>query len=103
MTVKIARPYFFERKGKEREMESHKYEMNDVLKDNVSGYKGQVLGITFYSTGCCHYGLAPLAVKSDGSVGDWQWFDESRVSLVKKAKPIIVKPHSGPDMNVRCK
>lgn len=76
-----------------------KFNQNDILKDKVSGFKGQVLGITFYATGCTHYGLAPLKTKADGSVADWQWFDESRMLLVKEAKQEKVKPHSGPDMN----
>lgn len=77
------------------------YNLNDVLKDNVAGFKGKVLGITFYATGCIHYGLAPTKLKPDGSVGDWQWFDESRLVLVKKAakKEKEIIPHSGPDMN----
>lgn len=80
-----------------------KFKMNDVLKDVVSGASGQVLGITFYATGCVHYGLAPLKAKEDGTVIDWQWFDESRCQFVKRGKvPSKSAPHSGPDMNPRC-
>jgi hypothetical protein len=74
--------------------------MNDILKDRVSGFKGMVLGITKYDTGCTHYGLAPTQVSKDGLVSDWQWFDESRLTLVKKAKEKSIDiPHSGPDCN----
>ena len=62
-----------------------KFAMNDILKDTVSGFKGQVLGITYYATGCIHYGLAPNKVKEDGTLHEWQWMDESRLVLVKKA------------------
>jgi hypothetical protein len=41
-------------------MQPTKFRMNDILKDRVSGFQGQVLGISFYSTGCIHYGLAPI-------------------------------------------
>jgi hypothetical protein len=73
--------------------------MRDVLKDDVSGYQGVVMGVTFYDTGCIHYGLAPQKVKSDGTLNDWQWFDESRLTLVKAGNMRKGKPHSGPDMN----
>jgi hypothetical protein len=74
--------------------------MNDVLKDTVSGFRGQVLAISRYSTGCTHYGLAPLKVK-DGLVQDYQWFDESRVILVKAAIKKTKIPTGGPDKNPR--
>jgi len=90
------------RKERLMKLKETKFGMKDVLKDEVSGFKGVVLGISFYDTGCIHYGLAPQQLKSDGSVHDWQWFDESRLVLVKKAKPRTVIPHSGPDMNPRC-
>jgi len=83
-------------------MDSAKFSMHDVLKDTVSGFKGQVHGITFYSTGCIHYGLAPQKLNKDGLLHDWQWLDESRCTLVKAAKKVTVKPRSGPDMNPRC-
>lgn len=80
-----------------------KFGMNDILKDRVSGYKGQVMGITFYETGCTHYGLAPLKVKDDGSVATWEWFDESRMVFVKHTSRESTEPSSGPDMNRPCK
>jgi hypothetical protein len=83
-------------------MDSAKFSMRDVLKDKVSGFKGQVHGITYYSTGCIHYGLAPLKLNKEGLLLDWQWLDETRLMLVKKAGAVEVKPHSGPDMNPRC-
>ena len=61
---------------------------------------GSVLGITFYSTGCVHYGLSPLTLKKDGEMGEWVWFDESRCVLVKGSalnEPKVGR--SGPDMN----
>lgn len=77
-----------------------KFNMNDVLRDTTSGFTGQVLGITRYSTGCTHYGLAPKTLKPDGTIHTWEWFDESRlevVALSDKSVPAI--PTSGPDMN----
>jgi len=85
------------------EMFNPKFKMNDILKDNTNGMKGKCLGVTFYSTGCIHYGLAPLKPKADGSQPDWFWLDETRVVLVEAAKIKKVVPHSGPDMNPTCK
>ena len=48
-----------------------KFGMYDVLKDKVSGFKGKVLGIGYYATGCIHYALAPMKVGKDGLVMDW--------------------------------
>jgi len=77
-----------------------KFNMNDILQDRVSGFKGQVLGVTKYDTGCTHYGLAPTKVNKDGMLSEWLWFDESRLTLVKKAvEKSIDIPHSGPDRN----
>ena len=83
-------------------MKQPQFQMNDVLQDKISTFRGQVQGITYYATGCIHYGLAQLKLKSDGTVADWQWFDESRLKLVKKA--VVEKSseqRSGPDRNLR--
>lgn len=68
------------------EKETAKFDMNDLLKDNISGFNGRVQGITFYSTGCISYGLAATTLKPDGTIMDFQWLDESRLCLVKAAK-----------------
>ena len=85
-------------------MQPQIFQMNDILQDKISGFKGQVQGITFYSTGCVHYGLAATKLKTDGTIHSWEWFDTSRLKLVKRAAAEKVKiPHSGPDMNPKCK
>jgi len=87
---------------KNYEMFEPKFKMHDILKDTTNGMKGKCLGVTFYSTGCIHYGLAPLKAKPDGTQPDWFWLDETRVGLVQSAKiQKLEKPHSGPDMNPR--
>jgi hypothetical protein len=81
-----------------------KFNMHDQLKDSVSGFAGQVLGITQYNTGCIHYGLAPRSLKPDGSVHTWEWFDESRLELVQPGdKAMPLQAVSGPDMNPKMK
>lgn len=72
-----------------------KYKMNDTLEDMVTGFKGVVLGITEHATGCIHYGLQPPMDK-DGKVPDYEWFDQSRLKMVKTSKKSKGKPTGGP-------
>jgi hypothetical protein len=86
------------------DLKKPKFEMCDVLRDEVSGFKGVVLGIYFYATGCVHYGLAPQKLKDDGTIHTWEAVDESRCVLVKKAKrPVKVEDRSGPDHSPKMK
>jgi len=71
------------------------FNMLDELKDTVTGFKGKVLAITLYQTGCTHYSLQTPMGK-DGKVAEWESFDASRLVLVKAAKPVKVKPTGGP-------
>ena len=80
------------------------FNLLDTLKDRISGFQGVVMGITHYATGCTHYGLAAKKLDHSGKPMTWEWFDESRLVLVKE-DPGTVKATgtSGPDMNPRCK
>ena len=60
-----------------------KYNLGDELRDKVTGYSGIVMVQAQYSTGCLHYGLASDNLK-DGATQDWEWFDGSRLELVKE-------------------
>jgi hypothetical protein len=77
-------------------MINHKFNLGDKLKDSVTGYSGVVVGITKYATGCIHYGLQSDRTK-ENKPQEWEWFDESRMSLVKKqaVKFNLEKPVSG--------
>jgi len=61
-----------------------KYNNGDLLKDKITGYEGIVLGVTLYSTGCTHYGLISQKLSKNNTIGDWEWFDETRLSIVKE-------------------
>lgn len=67
-----------EKKREENEMKA-KYDFGDLLSDLVTGYSGVVMAITFYSSGCIHYGLAGRKTKEDGTLPEWEWLDESRL------------------------
>ncbi len=60
-----------------------KFNNGDSLKDKVTGAKGIVMSITFYATGCIHYGLQPQKMKDDGTILDWVFFDQSRLETVE--------------------
>ncbi len=72
-----------------------KFNMRDELKDTVTGCQGIVVAITIYDTGCTHYSLQQKQRK-DGKVPDWENFDTTRLTLVKKAKVVKTKAKSGP-------
>lgn len=81
---------------------SIKYDMGEILKDIVTGFEGPVLGITLYATGCTHYGLSSQKVQEDGSISDWNWFDESRVISTERQivlNPKVPETPSGPEKN----
>ena len=84
-------------------MKKLKFKLKDVLRDEVSGFEGVALAVTIYATGCIHYGLAQQKLKDDGGVADWQWFDETRLLLVKSGCQCTKSiPAGGPDRNPRC-
>ena len=77
-----------------------RFNLNDVLKDKVTGFTGVCLGISRYATGCIHYGLMPQKINKDGTIAqNYEWLDESRLTLVKKFKTEKTKPHGGPAPN----
>ncbi len=59
-----------------------KFKMHQILRDKVTGFTGCVLAISFYATGCTHYGLCPRQEKKDGGIPEWEWLDESRLTPV---------------------
>ena len=83
-------------------MNKAKFELWDILKDRISGFTGTCLAVSFYATGCIHYGIAPNNVKEDGSLHQWEWIDEIRLEQVKKSET-KVGLEGGPDKNPLCK
>ena len=79
-----------------------KYDFGDSLFDVVTGYSGVVMAVTFYASGCIHYGLASRKTKEDGTLPEWEWLDESRLEKgaggVLKFDVSIQRP-SGPFQN----
>ena len=73
-----------------------KFKFGDELKEAVTGFKGTVMGITWYATKCVHYGLLPKKLNKDGTTKDWNWFDESRLSKTGKFTDVTGDSTSAP-------
>jgi hypothetical protein len=72
-----------------------KFDMGDTVKDDVTGYEGVVVAITHYMTGCTHASLQAKKNK-EGKVPEWESFEETRMTLVKKVKvPKVAKAPIG--------
>lgn len=72
---------------------STKVELGDEAKDKVTGFKGVVVAISKWLTGCDRYGLQP-SVDKEGKVPDLYWVDEPMLELIKEgpfrpAKPVM--------------
>ena len=65
-------------------MIDHKYDIGDMLEDKVTGYKGVVMGITYYATGCVHYALQSRIIGRDDKLPEWQWMDETRLDRIEE-------------------
>lgn len=64
-----------------------KFELGEILKDKVTGFRGVAMARTEYFTDCEHYGLCSQKLH-DGKPINWEWFDETRLVRVKGAKRI---------------
>ena len=78
---------------------SSKFNFDDLLEDKATHFTGIVMAVSFYDTGCTHYGLCPTRVKEDGSIGNWEWLDEMRLTCKKKGKQEKEEPAGGPQPN----
>ncbi len=82
-----------------------KFKFFDILKDSVSGFKGVVLAIANFATGCTQYALGATELKDNTAPEKMTFIDESildYVSKLNREKP-KGKPKSGPDYSMRQK
>lgn len=59
------------------------YELGVEVKDQITDFKGIIVGRTQYLFGCNAYIVAPKALK-DGKRVESEWFDEGRVIVIGK-------------------
>ena len=67
-----------------------KFNNGDVVKDQITGFKGVITARADYISGCVQYGVRPQTLTKEGKVNDSVWFDEDR--LVECGKSISLKP-----------
>jgi hypothetical protein len=73
-----------------------KFEMGDTVKEKVSGFRGIIMAMYFYHTGCKHYGIAPMKLSKEGKLLEWENIDQERLILVKRSIMKKSKPRGGP-------
>ena len=67
------------------------YELGVEVKDQITDFKGIIIGRTQYLFGCNCYGVSSKALKN-GEIVSAQWFDEGRLVVTGKGiKPEKVK------------
>ena len=75
-----------------------KFEFHDEVRHTLTGYKGKVVSMTHWDTGCSTYG-AQAVLDKDGKRPDLSYFDELVLELVEPVAPANVNtlpPTGGP-------
>lgn len=58
-----------------------KHELGLKAKDQITGFKGIIVGRCEHLFGCNTYGICPKIGK-DGKIDSAQWFDEGRLTII---------------------
>lgn len=74
---------------------SDKVELGDVAKDEVTGFTGVVMAVTYWLNGCRRITIQPQELK-DGKPIDAYTFDVEQVQVVSKRKVAVKTPSGGP-------
>ena len=75
-------------------MNEFKFEMGDIVKCIITGYKGAVRARAQYLTGCNQYGIQPKGLDEKGGMKPWEWLDETQLELTKEKKVVIKVQYS---------
>jgi hypothetical protein len=59
---------------------------NEILgkevEDNVTGFRGIVVGVIEYFNGCIQYGIRPRKMNNDGTYPDLVWRDDVNCKVI---------------------
>lgn len=68
--------------------------LGDEVKDELTGYKGILVGITEWLYGCKRAGVVKQTLNKDGKAEETVWFDFDQLKLVKagKIKGVKISP-----------
>jgi len=64
--------------------DTFKFELHQIVKDKVTGFRGVILARSQYATGCRQYGVAPQKMTKEEKPPEWEWFDETRLQYTGK-------------------
>ena len=73
-------------------------DLGKEAEDKITGFKGIVIGVSQWLTGCNQACLKPK-VDKDGKLEEGQWFDEGEVFVIGKgitSKEVESKANGGP-------
>jgi hypothetical protein len=73
--------------------------LGSKVKDEITGLSGIVTGYVTYLSGCNQALVVPKAA-ADGTFKDDQWFDDQRLELDNKFKPIVLDNSKTPGADV---
>jgi len=65
-------------------MSGARFGFGEVLRCKLTGIKGTVLCILYYSTGCIHYMLSPQGLNKEGNMREYLYLDEDRLERTGK-------------------
>jgi hypothetical protein len=63
--------------------------LGSKVRDEITGFSGIITGFVTYLSGC-DQALVVRKVTADGAFKDAQWFDEQRLEVDTKFKPIVL-------------
>lgn len=66
-------------------------QLGDEARDKITGFRGIVVSISKWLTGCDRYALQP-PIDKDGKVPDIWWVDEPMLELVKVGEHRLKAP-----------
>ncbi len=61
-----------------------KFDLNDKVRDVVTGFSGLVVARCEYLHGGKTYEVQPCGLKPDGGIAESTWFDEGRLESVSE-------------------
>lgn len=70
-------------------MSEFKIELGAIVKDEITGFCGTVVGRVEYLTGCRQYSVSPKA--KDNDLKGSSWFDEDRLTVIGSRSGMAAK------------
>lgn len=75
---------------------NHSFNLGDLVKDRVTGFKGILTAETRWLNGCVRMNVQPQGINKDGKPFEAQSFDVEQLDLVKAQVAPASQPSGGP-------